>query len=207
MPRAFTESEREKLEAKLVGVGKKLVNRLGIRRLSVDDVVKEVGISKGSFYSFFPSREDFILSVFESWETEYRGRLLKEVTESAGSPRERMERFFIGAFEIIEREPGLATLGLKDIETIIERLPPERLARHQANDSRVLEETFERWGAQGVIDPAMLVAMRGLIPALFSIAMHKDDFPAGTYQPTVRLLAEALALRICSGPNDTGGES
>jgi AcrR family transcriptional regulator len=40
--------------------------------------VRETGISKGNFYSFFPSREDFILSVLESRGSEYRGALLAE---------------------------------------------------------------------------------------------------------------------------------
>ncbi len=88
--------------------GSAFINKVGIRLLVVDDVAREAGISKGSFYSFFPSREEFILSVFESWETEYRGALIHEVSEGAGTARERIERFFLGTFEILEREPGLA---------------------------------------------------------------------------------------------------
>jgi AcrR family transcriptional regulator len=205
MPRAFSEAERERIRERLIGVGKHLLNKVGMRLLVVDDVAREAGISKGSFYSFYPSREEFILSVFESWETEYRGALIKEVAEGEGSPRERLERFFLGAFDTLDRESGLARLGLKDIEAIIERLPPERIAAHQANDSRVLEETFGGWVAEGLLAPKLVEAFRGLVPALFAVAMHKEDFPPGSYQPAVKLIAEALAMRIASGPS-TGGE-
>ena len=89
-----------------LAAGKRILNAAGIRLLVVDDVAREAGISKGSFYSFYPSREEFILSIFESWETEYRGALIKEVTSGTGTPRERIERFFLGAFEILERRPA-----------------------------------------------------------------------------------------------------
>ena len=178
-----------------------------MRLLVVDDMAREAGISKGSFYSFYPSREEFILSVFESWESEYRGALIREVVEGEGTARKRIERFFLGAFEILEREPGLAHIGMKEIQAIIERLPPERIEAHRATDNRVLEETFGRWVAEGLLSPDIIAAFRGLVPALFSIAMHKQDFTPGSYQPAVKLIAEALALRIASGVGGTGGES
>ena len=198
MPKAFTEPDRARIRAKLIAAGKRILNAAGIRLLVVDDVAREAGISKGSFYSFYPSREEFILSVFESWETEYRGALIREVTNGTGTPRERIERFFLGAFEILERQPGLAKLGMKDIQAVIERLPPERIAAHQAEDNRVLEETFGKWMSEGVVDSGAATALRGLVPALFSIAMHKEDFPPDSYHPTVKLIAEALAMRIAT---------
>lgn len=207
MPRAFSETERERINARLIAAGKRLINMVGMRHLVVDDIAREAGVSKGSFYSFYPSREDFILSVFESWETEYRGALIREVMEGEGTARERIERFFMGTFEILGREPGLARFGVKEIQTIIERLPPERIEAHQAADNRVLEETFGHWVAQGLLTPEITAAFRGLIPALFSIAMHKEDFPPGSYAPAVKLIAEALAVRIASGVREGGGES
>jgi AcrR family transcriptional regulator len=207
MPKAFSESERKRIKDKLITVGKRLINKVGLRLLAIDDVVREAGISKGSFYSFFPSREEFILSVFESWEAEYRGALIREISEGIGTPRERIERFFLGAFEMLEHEPGLAYLGIKEIQTIIERLPPERIEAHQAEDNRVLGETFGRWVSEGLLGADLMDAFRGLVPALFSIAMHREDFPPGTYQPAVKLIAEALALRMASGAGGKGDES
>jgi AcrR family transcriptional regulator len=206
MPKSFSEREREVIGSKLIAAGKRHINKAGLRHLVVDDIAREAGISKGSFYSFFPSREEFILSVFESWESEYRGALIREVAEGEGTARERIERFFLGAFEILEREPGLAHVGMKDIQTIIERLPAERMEAHQAADNRVLEETFGRWVSAGMLSPDIISAFRGLVPALFSIAMHKEDFPPGTYKPAVKLIAEALAMRIASGSRDAGGK-
>jgi AcrR family transcriptional regulator len=203
MPKAFNETERARIRTRLIAAGRRIINQVGVRLVVVEDIAREAGISKGSFYSFYSSREDFILSVLESWETEYRGALIQELAEGAGSARQRIERFFLGTFEILEREPGLAHLGMKDIQAIVERVTPERMAAHQAADNRVLEETFGRWVSDGVIAPEIAGALRGLVPALFSIAMHRQDFPPGTFAPAVKLIAEALALRMTAGTKTT----
>ncbi len=198
MPKAFNDTERERIQARLLAAGRKTLNRAGVRHLVIDDVAREAGISKGSFYSFYPSREEFILCVLESWEAEYRGALVREITEGSGSFRERLERFFIGAFEIFEREPGLARLGINEIRAITDRLPPERLAAHQAADQRVLGEVFRGWAADGVLPASLVEAFWGLVPAMFSVAIHREDFPEGTYRPAVKLIAESLAMRIAA---------
>ena len=207
MPRAFNERERERINAALIAAGRRAINRMGVRHLVVDDVAREAGISKGSFYSFYPSREEFVLSVLESWEAEYRGALIRRITEGKGTSRQRVERFFLGAFEILEREPGLARLGMGEIQAIIDRLPPERIKAHQAADNRVLSETFERWVNDGLLAADLVDAFRGLVPALFSIAVHRNDFPPGSYEPAVKLIAEALAMRIASGARARGGSA
>lgn len=198
MPKAFSPQEREKIESRLIAVGKHLINKVGIRFLVVDDIAREAGISKGSFYSFHPSREEFILAVFESWEKEHRGALIRDVVEGEGSFRERLERFFIGAFRILEKEPGLATLGVKDIQMIMERLPPERIEAHKAADDRALAEAFGGRAGMELFPPTLLTALQGLAPALFAIALHREDFPSESYQATVKLLSEALAARIAA---------
>jgi AcrR family transcriptional regulator len=200
MPRAFTEAERERIRERLIVAGKKSLNRAGMRLLVVDDVAREAGISKGSFYSFFPSREDFILSIFESWEIQYRDALLASVAQGEGSARERLERFFLGAFEMLRREPGLAQMGSVDIQRLVEALPAERIAVHQANDNEVLDKTFGEWARAGLIDPEALMALPGIVNAIFAIALHKDDFVQGGYDAAVKLISESLAMRLASGP-------
>jgi len=200
MPRAFTEQERERIRERLLVAGKKTLNRVGFRLMVVDDVAREAGISKGSFYSFYPSREDFILSIFESWENEYRAKLLAEITEGKGAPRSRLERFFTESFNMLDREPALAAMNSADVQRLMEALPSERLAAHQANDSKVLENAFAEWAKKGMIDAEALASLPGLVTALFSIALHKEDFPEGTYGPAVKLISESLAMRLTQKP-------
>jgi AcrR family transcriptional regulator len=196
MPRAFTVLERTKIRERLINAGKNFINRAGMRLLVVDDIAREAGISKGSFYSFFPSREDFILSVFETWEKEYRSSLLADIVEGVGSPRERLERFFLEAFALIEREPGLARLGMGEIMQIMEGLPPERMAAHKEADSRAMQAAISAWVEKGIVSAEDVPALGGILASLFAIAIHRKDYPEGSYEPAIRLIAEGLAMRL-----------
>ncbi|HUX42771.1 MAG TPA: TetR/AcrR family transcriptional regulator [Rectinemataceae bacterium] len=207
MPRAFSEAEQVQIRNRLIAAGKRQISALGIRRLVIDEVTREAGISKGSFYSFFPSREDFILSVFEAWEGEFRSALLREVAESGESPRKRIERLILGAFAVFRREPGLLRIRPRDIEDLALRLPPERLAAHQAADRDVLEHAFAAWETEGLVAPAGRDALPALIPLIFAMALHRDDFPADSFEPMTRLLASSLAAKLAPStgePHENG---
>jgi len=198
MPKPFTDPERERIATRLILAGKRLLNQGGVKRLTVEEVSKEAGIAKGSFYAFFPSKEDLILSIFESWEDEYRGSLMRLVAEGEGSPRERLERFFRGTFSLLEREPALASLGSGELERIVERLPPERIAAHAARDGEELGARARRWIEAGILAPVEPETLEGAMLSLFFLALHRGDFPGGRFEAAAGLLSEALALRLAA---------
>lgn len=196
MPRAFDPGERERILSLLVAAGKKLVNQKGLRSVTVAEAAREAGIAKGSFYAFFPSREDFLLTVLESWEQEFRTQLLEELASGPGGRTERWLRFFHGALAILDREPGLTRLGTADVQMFLQRLPPERVEAHRREDARVLEQTLGRMLASGTLDPRDAPAFPGITMALFAMVAFRDQFPPGGFDPAAQLMAEALALRF-----------
>ncbi len=206
MPRAFTPLERDRIRARLIEAGKDFINRAGMRLLVVEDIARAAGISKGSFYSFFPSREDFILSVFEAWEAEYRGSLFAALAEGGGSPKERLERFLLDAFALMEREPGMARLGMGEIVQLMEALPPERLAAHQKADSEATRSAVASWVKEGLVSAEDVPALAGIFMSLFAIAIQRKDYPEGSYEPSIRLIAEALAMRLSRRGGEHGRE-
>lgn len=196
MPRAFSEDEKSRLRNRLLEAGKRLINRQGARNLRVDELAREAGIAKGSFYAFFPSREDFILTVLEAWEAQHRHSLLGRVLDKADRPREALQDLFAEAFSLLEQEPGLVRLGFKEVELLKERLPPERIVLHQAKDEAVLTKALGAWVEAGILQVKDLPAMEGLFMAIFVLALHREDFPPGTWAAMTPLLSEALALRL-----------
>ena len=62
MPR-FTEQEKEIISNKLLIEGEKLFALHGLKKVTVDDLVAAVNISKGSFYAFYPSKEHLYVEI------------------------------------------------------------------------------------------------------------------------------------------------
>lgn len=57
MARSFTEREKENIKRSLQEACKQSWTQYGYKKTSVDDLCKQVGVSKGAFYLFFESKE------------------------------------------------------------------------------------------------------------------------------------------------------
>jgi len=71
MPRRFTREEEDAIRTALLGAGRRIMGARGVRKTSIDELVREAGISKGSFYRFFPGKEALALDVLAGWEREF----------------------------------------------------------------------------------------------------------------------------------------
>jgi len=196
MPKAFSSGERLKLEARLIEIGKRLINRVGVKALTVEDAAREAGLSKGSFYSFYSSKEEFLMAVFESWEKHHKTALLEGIVRGRGDPGQRLRKFFSDALELIGREPGMAKLSLGEIQRLMDKLPAERIAAHQAEDKRTAEEAMRAWVKAGLASPSDVPALPGIFAVLFLIAINRELFPPQSYEPAMKFLTEALADRL-----------
>lgn len=198
MPKAFDDGQRERIRSRLVAAGRSAINRFGMR-LVIDEVAREAGISKGSFYSFFPSKEDFVLTVLESWEAELRGQLLRTLVEGDGPAFQRWEAFFQGTFALLDREPGLARMAGADVQNLIESLPPERLAAHRQADRNTIDEAVGRLVDRGDLDPRDAPTLEGVLASIFAMSLFRQNYPPGSWETTVAFVSQALAGRYAHG--------
>ena len=70
---AFTNYETEQLHKALLKETRHCAVTLGMKKTSVDQLTKAVGIAKGSFYKFYESKEMAFFAVLESIHTELYG--------------------------------------------------------------------------------------------------------------------------------------
>lgn len=63
MPEAFTKEQQEEIREQLFHAGVRLSRTLGVQRMTVARLTASCGIAKGSFYSFYKSKEEFILAL------------------------------------------------------------------------------------------------------------------------------------------------
>ena len=75
-----------------------LIREKGFRSTSIGDVLERAGVQKGSFYYYFPSKEDLGHAVLTRWTEELRTRLIDFLTDPAGEagPLERIAAAFDG---------------------------------------------------------------------------------------------------------------
>ena len=70
---AFTDYETEQLRKALLKETRHCAVTLGMKKTSVDQLTKAVGIAKGSFYKFYESKEMLFFAVLENIHSELYG--------------------------------------------------------------------------------------------------------------------------------------
>lgn len=197
MGKGFTEQERTRIRAALLEQGRSLLSTYGLRRTSVEDLTSAAGISKGAFYRFFPSKEELFYTIFEEFESAYRNELMLLVISGAGAPAEQLRRFLEQAFSLWRESPLFRHFGQAELEQLVRRLPPERLAEGVESDERFAARLIAAWADQGITITISPEQLNGLLRALFFVGLHAEEIGA-TYPETSALLIELVAGRISS---------
>ena len=70
---AFTDYETEQLHRVLLKETRHCAVTLGMKKTSMDQLTKAVGIAKGSFYKFYESKEMLFFAVLEDIHAELYG--------------------------------------------------------------------------------------------------------------------------------------
>lgn len=90
MPRSFTGKEKENIKRNLREACKQGWTRYGYKKTSVDELCRQVGISKGAFYLFYESKEALFCEVLCS-EQEHICHIAAEAME------ERKDKYGVAA--------------------------------------------------------------------------------------------------------------
>ena len=143
MPK-FSENEKAIIQKKLFTEGERLFITFGIKKVTVDDLVKAAGIAKGSFYAFYSSKEHLYMDIAGKLQ-EKMWREMDEFLKANQSlpPRELAKRCFFWMFEQLERYPMLKLADGETADYLYRKLPPEVIAAHVKDDSHELEKLHE----------------------------------------------------------------
>lgn len=83
---AFTDYETEQLRKALLKETRHCAVTLGMKKTSVEQLTKSVGIAKGSFYKFYESKEMLFFAVLEGIHAELYGVADHALSEANGLP-------------------------------------------------------------------------------------------------------------------------
>ena len=166
---AFTDYETEQLHKALLKETRRCAVTLGMKKTSVDQLTKAVGIAKGSFYKFYESKEMAFFAVLESIHSELYGAVLAVCRRLSDT----------GDMVFIEN----------DAKLLLQRLPDDIKNVHYHDDETHIRLLLEKYGLvpkQGISLAAATV--RGLILTV----SHKEQI--GELYPQV---LETLVYGAC----------
>ena len=77
-----------------------------VEALRVDTLAERLGVTKGSFYWHFKGREDLLFAVVETWRLRMTSEIRALITDTSGTPWERIERLLRISISARPEVPG-----------------------------------------------------------------------------------------------------
>jgi TetR/AcrR family transcriptional repressor of nem operon len=81
----------------LVWCGTELLTERGFQITGIDEVLKRVGVPKGSFYHYFKSKDHFGHAVIDNYETYYAKKMDRIFNDTSQTPLQRLVNFTVNA--------------------------------------------------------------------------------------------------------------
>jgi TetR/AcrR family transcriptional repressor of nem operon len=91
----YTMSKRELKKDHLLDAGLTVMATRGYNGTSIQDIVNAANVPKGSFYTYFKSKEDFAIEALEKVTEERMIQNRHLLSDRSVPPQERLTRFFV----------------------------------------------------------------------------------------------------------------
>ena len=142
---AFTEYETEQLRKALLKETRHCAVTLGMKKTSVDQLTKAVGIAKGSFYKFYESKEMLFFAVLEGIHSELYGVADQALSETASLPTsERVAKAILAVCKRLS-DTGDMIFIENDAKLLLQRLPEEVKKVHYHDDETHIRQLLEKY--------------------------------------------------------------
>jgi len=87
---------RDERKAQLLQAASNVFSRIGFHAANVSDVATEAGVSQGTIYHYFKSKDDLFMAVFEAWETESFYQEVRAAAVGSASAAEQLRQLAYG---------------------------------------------------------------------------------------------------------------
>lgn len=139
MPR-FSDKEKETIQQQLLTQGEKLFTDYGLKKVTVDELAKAAGISKGSFYAFYESKEHLYFAIAELLQKQIWAETEAYLQQHRTlPPKQLLLQTYLWIFSQMEKYPMLLHLNGDTAETLYRKLPAEVIEKHTGEDTKMLE--------------------------------------------------------------------
>lgn len=200
MTKAFSKEEKDRIRDLFLKKSLPIFEKYGLKRTRIDDLTDAVGVAKGSFYSFFESKEELYLELLETIENDFKKKIFGEAgKEQSQDNKEYLTQILSEAFLTWDSYPLLKNVQASDYQYLARKLPPERIAQHQKRDKAFMKNFLEKLEKEEICIKTPLDTISNLLYSLFFISTHRKDFDADDYNETMKILIGLVAGRIIKG--------
>jgi AcrR family transcriptional regulator len=191
--------EREEVRDSILDATERLLARYGYRKMTVEDIAKEVGIGKGSIYLHFSSKEEVVLSHVDRLVERLNVRL-EEVTRGDGTAAERLREMLLTRvlfrFDSIQHY----TQSLNDLLSAVRPALLARRARYFEAEAKIFARVLEEGVKSGeLMRTEPILAARVLLDATNALLPYSLSTAELGEREEVKSKATRIAEMLLNG--------
>ena len=176
--------------------GRLIFSKYGIRRTTVEELTKAVGIAKGSFYLFFESKEELYFHILSIEVAQLRMEAIKTLEQPAQSPYDIVRSLLQGITDAFAMNSIVALSASDEGREVLER---ERIKKKLTGDSNIhigLQTLLYELMDRGFLKKQNIRRIENMMRALFIVLIHREDFDKDYSEETITMIIDAVAERI-----------
>jgi AcrR family transcriptional regulator len=194
MPKTFTDNEREYIKKRLMEEARDCLKLYGVRKTTVDELVKKANIPKGTFYLFYESKELLFYEVLCLSHDELHADLMRQL-ETLDKPlsADQMTELLVGLYKKIEASFLYKLITSGDLELLMRKLPPEVARAHAQKDDFSIEQLISIVPG---INSDNIKAFSAALRAIFLSMLHKHEIGEEVFEDALRLMLRGIVMQM-----------
>lgn len=193
MPKTYSEKEREAIITALRFHAAQCLSSYGVKKTTVDEIVRRAKIPKGTFYLFYESKEILLFEVIQQWHDTLQTEFVQNIGQCTKPIT--VDILTSAIFEIykkIESTGLINILSNGEMEALIRKLPEKIVAEHLLQDEDMVGKLIQHIpSAAGKDIKAFSAAFRGLFFTLLFQREIGENFD-NALEITIRGLLQQL---------------
>ena len=195
MPKCYSDQEREYIKKRLKEEAAACMGQFGIRRTTVDELVKRVNIPKGTFYLFYKSKELLLFDVIQEQHELVNQKLYQAISEVADQSfsAEKLADMIFEFYKMTEEMPIFRLMDSQEIELLVRKLPREVVEAHLQDDTDTIQKMFALLSVKKEVD---VKVMSAAFHAIYYATLHKKEIGEEEYDQALRMLIYGVVTQI-----------
>lgn len=191
MPKIYSQSERDDIKTRLKQAARESLMTKGVRKTTVDQLVAEVHIPKGTFYLFYKSKEILLFEVLLEFHEviEQDMKIALSQLDFQHITTKQLTEFILAFFLKAKENPLFRVLTSGELDLLATKLPSDIVNEHFQHDHDMLEQILKFIPHQDNVDiQALSGAFRDLFMFMFSDCCQDKE--------SLRMLIHGLVMQF-----------
>ncbi len=194
MPKTFTDYEREYIKKRLMEEAEACLAQYGVRKTTVDELVKRVSIPKGTFYLFYKSKELLFFDVFCAYHDKIQTEIIKQVDDMVGEiTEEKVTALIFTLCKKVEYSFLYRLMINGELDLLTRKLPAEVAQAHIEKDDSSMELLLSMMPG---VNTEKIKPISAAFRAVCLSMLHRREIGEDVFDEALRMMIRGIVIQM-----------